>query len=188
MKNRHILLSIVLLLSFSTIGFRPGKEDKINWLTIEEAVELNKKKPKKIMIDIYTVWCGPCKRMNAETFTHPFIVDYINKNYYAVKFNAEGNDTIEFKGNLYLNPGYSEAKARTRNATHQLTKALAPVNGRIAYPTIVYMDEDVNVIQAVQGSLQPKQIEPILSYFASDSYQHVAWGDYQKEFISEIPE
>jgi len=186
MRYQKLIFLSTLLFAFSTIGFRPG-EKKIEWLSLEEAVALNAKKPKKMMIDIHTVWCGPCKRMDQVTFQHPFVIDYVNKHYYAVKFNAEGNDTVAFKGNLYMNPQYDPAKARTRNGTHQLTRALAPVNGRIAYPTVVYLDEDVNVIQAVQGSLMPSQIEPILKYFASDSYKHIAWSDYQKEFVPEVP-
>ncbi|MGB0480560.1 MAG: M48 family metalloprotease, partial [Flavobacteriaceae bacterium] len=35
--------------------------NEINWLTMNEALAKQKEQPKKIMIDMYTVWCGPCK-------------------------------------------------------------------------------------------------------------------------------
>ena len=49
-----------------------------------------------------------------------------------------------------------------RNGTHQLTYAIANVQGRIAYPTVVYIDSDLNVLAPVQGYLTPDQMEPIL--------------------------
>ena len=52
-----------------------------------------------------------------------------------------------------------------RNGTHQLTYAIANVQGRIAYPTVVYLDSDLNVLAPVQGYLTPDQMEPILNYF-----------------------
>lgn len=36
-------------------------QDKIHWMTIEEAQEAVKKEPKKILIDVYTDWCGRVK-------------------------------------------------------------------------------------------------------------------------------
>ncbi|HCY80556.1 MAG TPA: thioredoxin family protein, partial [Xanthomarina gelatinilytica] len=75
-----------------------------NWVTLEEAVALQKKNPKKIMIDAYTNWCGPCKMLDKNTFKNKDVADYVNKHYYAVKFNAEGNETINFKGNTFTNP------------------------------------------------------------------------------------
>ena len=54
--------------------------------------------PKKIFIDAYTVWCAPCKMLDKNTFANKDVANYINKNYYAVKFNAEGNETIKFDG------------------------------------------------------------------------------------------
>ena len=41
-------------------------------------------------MDIYTDWCGPCKLMDKNTFQNPDVAQYLNNNFYAVKFNAEG--------------------------------------------------------------------------------------------------
>jgi len=59
----------------------PASTAKIKWLDFEEAVALNSKKPKKIFIDMYTDWCGWCKKMDAATFINPVIVDYMNEHY-----------------------------------------------------------------------------------------------------------
>ena len=71
-----------------------SEENEIEWITIEEAMELHSKNPKYWIIDIYTDWCGWCKRMDATTFKDPYVTEEINKNYYAVKFNAEAKRDI----------------------------------------------------------------------------------------------
>jgi len=65
-----------------------GQYSGINWMSLEEAVEAQAKQPKKIMMDVFTQWCGPCKMMMANTFTSEDVIAYINKHYYAVKFDA----------------------------------------------------------------------------------------------------
>ena len=54
---------------------------EINWMSLEEALEAQKTAPKKIFIDAYTVWCGPCKMLDRNTFKNEDVVKYINKNY-----------------------------------------------------------------------------------------------------------
>ena len=112
---------LVLLLVF-VAGF--GYAQKINWMTMNEALEAQKKKPKKIFVDIYTNWCGPCKMLDKNTFSNPDLIKYVNEKFYAVKFNAEGNETVSYQGQTYTNPDYDPAKANTRNSTNQFGVAL----------------------------------------------------------------
>jgi thioredoxin-related protein len=148
----------------------------INWLTVEEAEAQAKKVPKPLMIDVYTSWCGPCKMLDAKTFSDPRLAEYVNKHFYPVKFNAESGTPVTFKGHKLENPDFNASSTGGRNGTHQLTYAIANVEGRIAYPTVVYLDSDLNVLAPVQGYLTPEQMEPILSYFGEAHYKT---KDYQ---------
>lgn len=127
--------------------------------------------PRKVLIDVYTNWCGPCRMMMSETFTNPDVVTYINENYYAVKFNAEGNEPITFHGQNYVNNSYNPVNANKRNSTHEFTKVIAPVNGKIAYPTIVYLDEELAIISPVQGFWKAQQILPLLYFIDENMYK-----------------
>ena len=69
-----------------------------------------------------------------------------------------------------------------RNGTHQLTLAIANVQGRIAYPTIVYMDSELNVLAPVQGLMDAPQIEPILHYFGEGHYKTKEYQAFLNEF------
>src|SRR5690606_20911058 len=73
----------------------------INWLTIDEVQVAMKKQPKKVYMDVYTDWCGWCKVMDRKTFSNKDVIKYMNKHFYAVKFNAERQDSIRFLGKWY---------------------------------------------------------------------------------------
>lgn len=176
-KNVVIVISVLV---FST-GLK-AQQAHINWMTIAQVQEKMKEAPRKVIIDVYTSWCGPCKMMAKNTFTDPTVIAYVNKHYYAVKFNAESNVEVNFKGNTYTNPNFNPAKTKSRNGTHEFTRAIAPVGGKIAYPTIVYMDENLNILTPVQGYLQPAQIMPILSYFGDNAYKTTDWQTYQGSY------
>lgn len=183
--KRIVLLCVMALISSSAVL---GQSDEINWVTFEEALELQKKRPKKIMMDVYTNWCGPCKMLDKNTFHNKDVVAYINENYYAVKFNAEGNSVVTYKGREYKNAGYKEELKNRRNSVHELTHSL----GIRAYPTIAYFDETAALIQPISGYMTPKQIELYLKLFVSDDYKKIKTQDqfnaYYEAFKGEFQE
>lgn len=162
----------MLVLGFVTLN---SFAQEINWVTLNEAIELQKKTPKKIMMDVYTTWCGPCRMLDKNTFQNKDVAAYVNKHYYAVKFNGEGNDVINYNGNQYLNPNYNPAKANSRNSAHQLARYLQ-IN---AYPTIVFFDESGAIIAPIKGYQTPPQIELYLKLFKDDVYKEM---DSQEKF------
>ena len=89
---------LILILSLVCISI-DAKAQEINWLTLDEALALQKKSPRKIMMDVYTNWCGPCKMLDKNTFKNKDVIDYVNKYYYAVKFNGEGNEVVTLSDN-----------------------------------------------------------------------------------------
>lgn len=136
--------------------------------------------PRKIVMDVYTSWCGPCKMMMANTFTNPDVIAYLNQNFYAVKFDAESKDPIRFKGHTFENPNFREG-VRGRNSTHQLSRELR-VN---AYPTLVYFDEEAELIAPISGYKSPGQLEMYLKFFAqsfSSEVQQEQWEAFRDNF------
>ncbi len=161
---------------------KPDAAKAIKWLSIEEAQAQVKKAPKPLMVDVYTSWCGPCKMLDARTFTDPRLAEFVNKNFYPVKFNAESGEPVTWKGTKLENKEFDPARVGGRNGTHDLTRTIAPANGRIAYPTIVYLDSDLNVLAPVQGYMTPDQMEPILNYFGGGHYKTQDYQTFMNTF------
>ena len=38
-----------------------AQQAHVQWMSLEEAAEAQKTEPRKVMMDVYTQWCGPCK-------------------------------------------------------------------------------------------------------------------------------
>ncbi len=175
---KKLLLTICLVFGF--IGMQ-GQNATINWMTMNEALAAQKEHPKKIIMDVYTTWCGPCKLLDKNTFGNKKVIEFINENYYAVKFNAEGREEITYQDFTYTNPNYREGR-RGKNTTHFLADALR-LRG---YPSIVFFEEDSTLIQAVAGYKTPQELEIFLRMIANDDYKTLttmeAWEAYQNNF------
>ena len=148
---------------------------KIKWYDLPQALDQQKKKPKKIFIDMYTDWCGWCKKMDASTFVNPVIVDYMNQNFYAVKFNAERKDTLQFKGKAYVNPNPAASRS-----SHQLAQQL--LMGRMSFPSFVFLDEAQGTITIVPGYQKAPQFEAILHFIGEDAYKTQKWDEFMPTF------
>lgn len=162
---KKIVFVMVLAVSMSLTSMA----QQINWLTFEEALALQKENPKKIMMDVYTNWCGPCKMLDRNTFQNPDVANYVNENYYAVKFNAEGDEVINYKDNTFDNKAYKPEMASRRNSVHSLTLALQVG----AYPSIVFFDENGEMIFPLKGYQTPQQLELYLKMFGNDTHKEM---------------
>jgi thioredoxin-related protein len=146
MKTTLITIASISLIAFFSFISKPEISDKkeINWLSITEAYKKNQEEPRKIFVDVYTNWCGWCKKMDKETFSDPEVVDIVNEKFYAVKLNAENTEPIIMAGDT---------------TTAQMIARSMGVSG---YPTIVYIKEDFKTIQPVPGYQNAKKYKDTL--------------------------
>ncbi len=143
-----------LVLLFLLTAFSFGAQAQVKWMTMKEAVAAQKKNNKPIFIDAYTVWCGPCKMLDKNTFSNAEVAKVLNEKYNPVKFNAEGNETIVFNGKTYSNPKYVEARKNSRNGLHEFARAI----GVNAYPTMKVIDASGKATKNIVGYRNAQQL------------------------------
>ena len=163
---------ILLVVPATLLSFRPPKKEKINWLNLSELAIAYNKQPKPIIIDVYTSWCGWCKVMDKETYGNDNVANYINENYYAVKFDAESKDSVVYAGKKY---GYNPAYKANELAVHLLF-------GRMGYPTTVLLSSIDAQPAPISGYLKPSELEPPLKFFGDGIYKNQNFPEYMKGF------
>ncbi len=177
MRCFNLLLSLILLsiiLCPTHIYAQVKSDNTIHWYTMEQVEALSKKEKRKIFIDVYTTWCGWCKNMEKATFNQQHIARYINENYYAVKLDAEQKNDITFKNKTY--------RFVTQSGVGFNELAAEFLKGQMSYPTIIFLDEDLNLIQSIPGYRAADQFEMIMTYFGDDNYKKMPWTKYEKTY------
>lgn len=169
-----------LLLAFPGVNRVSNSEPEgIQWMTLEEASRKMGTEKRKIMVDLYTDWCGWCKRMDSTTFADSQLAAYINTHFYPVKFNAEQREDILFRGKNY------RFVSQGKGGYHELAAEIT--GGRLSYPTFVFLDENLQVIQSINGYREKEEFEKILAYFGGNFHRKVPWDRFTSQYPSFMP-
>ena len=184
--HRYISFGILILLSLFVLPKESKAQNtvtlsqapQIEWLTFEEAMKRMETEPRKVFIDVYTDWCGWCKRMDANTFTNWEISSYLTEKWYAVKFDAEQKTPVRYKGKEYT---FVPSSSRGYNEL-----AVELTGGRLSYPTTVYLDENSDIIQALPGYKDAFNLDKVLKFFGENHYLERTWVAFQQEYKSPL--
>lgn len=108
MKSHLLILSALL---FSVLGFSQGIEFEHGTWT--EVLAKAKQTNKPIFVDIYTSWCGPCKKMSNEVFPLAEVGKVYNSSFICYKIDAEKGEGVKIAKQYEVNsyPTYLFVKA-----------------------------------------------------------------------------
>lgn len=117
---------IKILLSTFLFAFASIAIGQINFqdISFDEALVKAKTENKKVFIDVYTDWCGPCKSIDKNVFKKKEIGDRMNPDYVSIKIEAE--------------------KDADRGSLKQFSVR--------AYPTMLILDGDGKLLHRIVGS------------------------------------
>lgn len=194
-----IALLTIIVSAFTFINQEHNSPTK--WISFEEAVAAAKKNPRPILVDVYTQWCGPCKLMSKNTFGNEKIAKYLNENFYCVKFDAEGFDTVRLatyvKDTIRENGKIIQIKDKpttitftnfatkgTPKSPHQFAYSI--LDGKLQYPSFVFLSPTINRLEIKAGYHPPELFEPILKYYGSGAYQNKSFDEFNKTFKTEF--
>lgn len=125
--KRFLLSAFIGLLTFPALA-----QIEFKHMTLDEAKKLAKEENKPIFVDVYAVWCGPCKYMAANAFTDKGLGDYYNAHFINVKIDGE-----------------KEAEGGPKTMRDY---------GITAYPTLLYINPDGTLNQKVIGGQDTRQL------------------------------
>ncbi|MEM9921079.1 MAG: DUF255 domain-containing protein [Bacteroidota bacterium] len=173
MKGLFLTLIVACTTAFTYTQkvVEPAAAETVKWYTWEEAIEANKKNPKKMMIDIYTSWCGLCKVMDRKTFSDPEVAKKLNEEFYAIKLNAEQKDEIIFNEHTF------QYVKQGRKGVHMLAYSL--LDGQLSYPSIVFMDETVKRIMISKGFKNAPDFMKELQYTSGGHYNELTFDQFK---------
>lgn len=145
-KITAFLLVAALAASF-TYKSKPAEE--LKWHNWNAGYPLIRNSNKIGLIDVYTEWCGWCKRMDKDTYTKREIIDKINKDFVPIKFNPELQGVYYIDSTAYSGP--------------QLYAMLSN-NNSTGYPTTYFLipKNDVTYVQIVAGYQNAESFSKIL--------------------------
>jgi thiol:disulfide interchange protein len=166
MKNGlKILLSLMMVMAVLANPVEAQKK-KVRWMKFEDAYAASQKKPRKIFVDIYADWCVWCKVLDRDTFSDTGVIRILNEHYYPVKLDSESKGTHTVGDNTFSSP--------------ELAASLAMVkpNESLGLPTMVIINENMQLSEVIQGFKKPDFLKERLSFFAFN--KNVATQSSQK--------
>lgn len=169
--SSSILAFLLLTNNFANAQSNQRSLTKPQWLPFEAAVALQGAEEKPILIDIYTDWCGWCKKLDQTTYTDSALVNYLNKHFRLVKHNAESKDSIVFRGKVF--------KYVPEYKANEL--ALSLLSGKMSYPSTVFLDENFGIVTIAPGYMQAKEMLKIAQFVAEKAYLNTTWEQYNQE-------
>ena len=150
---------------------------KIDWMEWSEGEKQASAKDKKVLVFVYDPGCETCKEMEKNTLNHPYIADYIVEHYYPIKLSIQHPQDIETKGKVYR-----FSRDLNGKTYHELAKALTRSTDELETPALIFLDEEMNLIEPAKGHVSPEKLEVLLEYVATDMYQQKPLNDFVKTY------
>jgi thioredoxin-related protein len=137
-----------------TVLANPADAQKVRWMKFEDAYAASQNEPRKIFVDIYADWCGWCKVLDRDTFSDTGVIRILNEHYYPVKLNSESKETHTVGDNKFSSPELAANLAMVRQ------------NESLGLPTMVIINENMQLGEIIQGFRKPDFLKERLSFFA----------------------
>ena len=121
MKNR--LIGLLVCLSAFALVANAQQISFVKNCSWEDLKARAQKEDKPIFVDVYTSWCGPCKKMAATVFKDPKVVEYMDKHYISIQLDAEKEKSHGFFSKYHAS----------------------------AYPSFYWLDKDGQLLSTLTG-------------------------------------
>src|ERR1044071_1819398 len=109
MKKLLIAASVAAVKLFATVMTDAATPAELEWKTIAQALEQAPAANKLLILDVYTDWCGWCKRMDRDTYADSTVREYLNSRFVPSKMNPEKEGKLTFDGKELTHGEFGQA-------------------------------------------------------------------------------
>jgi thioredoxin-related protein len=160
---RRFLFACILL-SFSSLATLAQTDaGSPRWLGWEEGVREVQVSGKYMLVDVYTDWCGWCKKMDRAVYAHARVQELLAARFVTVKLNAESETVIANGANRY---------------TEQECAKLLNVH---SYPTTLVFDPNFQLVVRLSGYRETDEFVRFLHYIDDKQYKRYSFDQYLEQ-------
>ncbi|MDZ4808924.1 MAG: thioredoxin family protein [Bacteroidota bacterium] len=155
MSKMYIFLLLLLIVPF--FGTAQKKKGTFAPISLDQLRDSMTIHPKPILLRITTDWCVYCKLQDAQLAKDDSIEKLLRSYFYFTELDAESKEPVFFNGITY--------NYQSTNRVHELAEKLGSENGQIAYPVMIVLDRNYNLLYRNQGMLTAKVLYQLLKIF-----------------------
>lgn len=158
MKNQ-----VLFYILFGTLTvFSQPESNALRIFSFSEVEQLQRKTPKPVVVFLHTDWCKFCHAMKTTTLRNEKVIRLLNDSFYMIMLNGE-----EKKDIVWFGKKFKYKPTGTDTGTHELTTALASIQGKISYPTTTILNSKIEIDLQIGGHVDSKSMQVILKKYLS---------------------
>lgn len=158
---RRTLPLLVLTALMLAPGLRPAAASDVAWRSWDDGMREARATGKPVLVDVYTNWCGWCKRLDRDVYSRADVQGYLSRKVVPIKLNAEGREAASWQGQSHS------------------SRSLAGKLGVKGYPTILFFDAKGGSLGGVSRYVPPDEMMLMLR-FVGDG--HAGRGEKFEDF------
>jgi len=161
--KRSILSLTVFLLLFGAGHAVAGPPRRLEWRTWDRGLEEARTAGLPVLVDVYTEWCGWCRRMDADVYSRPEVLDYLSRKFVTIKLDAEAQEPARYDGQDFT------------------SRTLAARFGVSGYPTTIFLRPEGAHLANVPGYVDADRFLLLLRYVGDGHMDRgVTFDDFVK--------
>lgn len=163
MRNLQALARVLALSVLVAATAVPARAAGVEWRSWDDGIAEARASGRPVLVDVYTDWCGWCKRMDRDVYGRADVRDYLAKRFVTIKLDAESGDKATLDGRTVTLAGIAR---RFR------------VSG---YPTTIFLRANGEHLVSVPGYVPAERFRLMLEYVGDDHIgKGVKWSDFER--------